>query len=49
LADVTKSRATLMLAEAEIPAALADAFRAGQFTSKDEPQAEIFPRIVRSA
>jgi uncharacterized protein YqfA (UPF0365 family) len=41
LADVTKSRATLI--------ALADAFRAGQFTSKDDPQAEIFPRIVRSA
>lgn len=48
-ADVTKSSAMLILAEAEIPAELADAFRAGQFATKDESQARTFPRIKRPA
>jgi hypothetical protein len=36
-ARVTQSRAALVLAEAEIPAAIATAFRAGQFHARRSP------------
>ncbi len=49
LAEVTRFRAILVLAEAEIPLALAGAFRAGHIHNAGKPRSGPFPRIKRPA
>ncbi len=49
IAEVTRCRALVLLAEAEIASALADAFRTGQFETPAAPLARVSPKVHRPA